>query len=66
MGFDDVYISSMIRVPLTTIHQPKFSMGEIAANMLIKRINGNAVQPSQQVLLKPSLKERESCKEYAT
>ena len=63
MGYDDVYVSSMIRVPLTTVHQPKFSMGEVAAHMLINRIEGKTMQPAQQFLLKPSLKIRESCKE---
>lgn len=40
IGYDDVFISSVVDPPLTTIHVPKRSMGERGANLLISRMEG--------------------------
>lgn len=60
IGYDDISLAGLIRVPLTTIHQPKFTMGEIAAYMLINIIEGQARNLPQQYLLQPHLIVRES------
>jgi LacI family transcriptional regulator len=62
IGFDDINIAGLVTVPLTTVHQPKFSMGEIASYVLINAIEGQARTRAQQFLLKPHLVIRESCR----
>jgi hypothetical protein len=37
LGFDDLQFSSVITPPLTTIHQPIFEKGKLAAEMLVKK-----------------------------
>lgn len=38
VGFDDIYLASMVEPPLTTIKQPNYEMGYKAAELLIKNI----------------------------
>ena len=38
MGFDDIYISELVEPELTTIRQPNYEMGKIAAKLLIDHI----------------------------
>ena len=38
LGFDNAYISSLIEPPLSTVSQPLYDMGVIAAKKLIRRI----------------------------
>lgn len=40
VGFDDIYLSRFLKPPLTTVRQPVYRMGEIAAQILLDRING--------------------------
>ncbi len=61
IGYDDINISALIRVPLTTIHQPKFRMGEIAASQLVDKIERAERGISRQFLIQPKLVERDSC-----
>ena len=65
IGYDDVYIAGMLRVPLTTVHQAKYRMGQIAATGLLHILDGRQKQGGQQFLIKPRLIIRESCKEPA-
>lgn len=65
IGYDDIYIAGFIRVPLTTVHQSKFRMGEIAASGLIEMINRREESSGHHFLIRPRLIVRESCKEYA-
>jgi len=65
IGYDDVYIAGMLRVPLTTIHQAKYRMGQIAATGLLRILDGTQKSGGQQFLIKPRLIIRESCKEPA-
>ena len=44
-GFDDLYISEHVEVPLTTVHQPFEKIGSAAARLLLDRIEGD--QPEQ-------------------
>jgi LacI family transcriptional regulator len=61
IGYDDINISALIRVPLTTIHQPKFRMGEIAASQLVDKIERGERGVARQFLIQPRLVERDSC-----
>ncbi|MBN1623412.1 MAG: LacI family DNA-binding transcriptional regulator [Clostridia bacterium] len=43
-GFDNIDLSSMISPSLTTIDQPGFETGKLAANMIIDLIEGNEIK----------------------
>ena len=62
IGYDDINIAGLIRVPLTTIHQPNFRMGEIGASQLIDKIERAERGVARQFLIQPKLVERESCR----
>ncbi len=44
VGYDDVDIARYVTPPLTTIHQPKLRLGEIAMQMLLDILEGRPVQ----------------------
>ncbi len=50
MGFDDIYIASMVDPELTTIKQPNYSMGYEAVNMMIDSIQGNKIGKRNLIL----------------
>lgn len=39
VGYDDIYLSEMLEIPLTTVHQPVVNMGKASARHLIELIN---------------------------
>jgi DNA-binding LacI/PurR family transcriptional regulator len=55
VGFDDMPWASALNPPLTTVAQPATAMGEIAAQLVIDRIEGNAEAPPRHVVLEPRL-----------
>lgn len=59
VGFDDIQLASYTCPPLTTMAQPKQEMGEMVANMLIKRMQ-NKDLPIQQQVFQPELRIRKS------
>jgi len=59
-GFDDLFISSLIKPTLTTIRQPTYEIGSIAVNLIIERINGTATSLPRKVILPGELIVRES------
>ena len=50
VGFDDVRLASFVNPPLTTIVQPKYTMGVIATTMLLERLRDPEVLPRRRVL----------------
>ncbi len=60
VGFDDLYISSLVKPALTTIRQPTYELGNIAVSMLIERIQGQATGVARKVILPGELICRES------
>jgi LacI family transcriptional regulator len=42
-GFDDIRSASLADPPLTTVRQPIYRMGQVAVEMLVKRLNGEAL-----------------------
>lgn len=44
IGFDDVELAQYITPPLTTIHQPKLRLGELAMRTLLDLVEGRPVQ----------------------
>lgn len=59
MGYDDIEIAQYMTPPLTTIHQPKKELGQLAVEMLLNRFL-NPSQSPQTIKLKPKLIERQS------
>ena len=59
VGFDDIREAAYHLPSLTTVRQPLRSMGEIAAQTLVERIEGQKKYPSQ-IAVKPELVVRES------
>ncbi len=61
VGFDDIYLASMLNPPLTTIKQPVFEMGYKAVEILAGIINGKHDFKKDNVF-ETELVIRESCK----
>lgn len=59
VGFDDLPTSLYALPPLTTVHQPAYELGQLAAEAMLKLLAG--VKPQQQVPA-PRLITRESCR----
>ncbi|QBI20198.1 LacI family transcriptional regulator [Egibacter rhizosphaerae] len=59
IGYDDVEFASALRVPLTTVRQPKYRLGRAAAELLLEE-TGDPDHTHQQVLFYPELIVRES------
>ncbi|WP_410754971.1 ribose operon transcriptional repressor RbsR [Erwinia psidii] len=59
IGYDDIELARYMTPPLTTIHQPKDALGELAIDTLIHRLAdpGNS---KQLLVLTPELVERDS------
>lgn len=60
IGYDDIIVTSLITPTLTTVRQPVYEMGENAAELLLKRIQGTVEAEKQHILLKPELVIRNS------
>jgi LacI family transcriptional regulator len=59
VGFDDIYLSTYVNPPLTTIRQPRIEMGREAIDCLLMRIKDN-VHYSRSVSLSAELIVRSS------
>lgn len=62
IGFDNVDLSSIVRPPLTTIHQPKYEMGHAAVEVLLKQGKECETSTPEHRLMEVKLVERESCR----
>ena len=60
VGFDDIALASYASPPLTTIQQPKYEMGKLAAQILLDRITAKKRVKAQRHLLPTQLIVRES------
>ncbi len=50
VGFDDVPLASFICPPLTTVAQPVYDMGALAARLLLERIENPTAPPTRHML----------------
>ncbi len=55
VGFDNISFARLISPQLTTVSQPIYSMGEIAADLLIKNIKEGSKPVKQSIVLPTSL-----------
>jgi len=60
LGFDNLSIASFIEPRLTTIHQPRFELGEKGAQILVESIETEGEQSVQDIVLEPQIVIRES------
>lgn len=63
IGFDNIEFSSIMHPPLTTIHQPKYEMGQAAVEILLRLARDKDKQIPEHRLLGVELIERQSCRE---
>ena len=61
-GYDDIDDASLLSVPLTTVHQCKYVLGQKAATQLLSELENPHTMPIKIELL-PKLVVRESCGE---
>jgi len=64
VGFDDDFFSAHISPSLTTVRQPFYDMGAIAASNLILLLEGTPLE-NPNVILKAELRQRESTTNHA-
>lgn len=63
IGCDNIEFSSKFIVPLTTVHLPKYELGKLGAEMLLRAINSESRQlEAEFIQLKPHLVVRKSCR----
>jgi LacI family transcriptional regulator len=65
VGFDDQEMASFTNPALTTVAQPAYQMGARAAALLFERLHGEEV-PRQQIVMKATLRVRDSAAEPAS
>lgn len=49
MGFDNIYMGSVIEPSLTTVNQPKYDMGREAMRLLLSMINGEEAGTTKRI-----------------
>jgi LacI family transcriptional regulator len=55
VGYDDIEISEYLYPPLTTVKQPSYQIGEMAARILLDKFESNGNNDLKQIVLKPEL-----------
>jgi LacI family transcriptional regulator len=55
VGYDDIEVSEYLYPPLTTIRQPTFQIGQIAAKILIDRFENGHKNDFKHIIMKPEL-----------
>ncbi|MFH4593050.1 substrate-binding domain-containing protein [Vibrio alginolyticus] len=61
IGYDDIHIAKFMSPSLTTIHQPKYRLGQAAVETLVRKLDKKSTE-AQVVQLEPTLVERKSVK----
>lgn len=60
VGYDDILISEMLSIPLTTVHQSSSEMAERSTSLLIERMKSEEDAPFENVVFQPHLVVRSS------
>jgi LacI family transcriptional regulator len=59
VGYDDIFFSEILEVPLTTVHQPITEMGVASVQLLLSLTKGEKIA-KRNISLKPTLIIRKS------
>jgi LacI family transcriptional regulator len=62
VGFDNVELSGILHPPLTTVHQPKYEIGQAAVEILLRLSKDTNGRTPEHRLLGVQLIERQSCR----
>lgn len=60
VGFDGIALSEFVAPPLTTVAQPTYQLGRLAASLLVRRRSGEISGVGKPHLLEPHLVVRSS------
>ncbi|CAM3796492.1 MULTISPECIES: LacI family DNA-binding transcriptional regulator [Paenibacillus] len=60
VGFDDIFLAEHMNPPLTTIRQPKYEIGSLAAHLIVQLLEG--LELEHEYVLSTELVVRRSCK----
>ena len=60
MGYDDIEIAEYFSAPLTTARQKTIEIGESAADLLIRKLEGKLKDEIQHLVLEPELVVRQT------
>jgi LacI family transcriptional regulator len=66
IGFDNIEFSGIVHPPLTTIHQPKYEMGQAAVEILLRMAREKDKRIAEHRLLGVEMIERHSCQAPAS
>ena len=66
LGFDNIEFSGIVYPPLTTIHQPKYEMGQAAVEILLRMAKERDKRIAEHRLLGVEMIERHSCQAPAS
>jgi LacI family transcriptional regulator len=64
VGYDDVEFASVLSTPLTSIRQPKYELGRVAAELLLDEANNPTSHQHKHIMYQPELIVRESSGSY--
>jgi LacI family transcriptional regulator/LacI family repressor for deo operon, udp, cdd, tsx, nupC, and nupG len=60
VGYDDIPLLEYLSVPLTSVRVPTHEMGRLAAELLLRHVDGGASMPTQKIYLDAELVVRRS------
>jgi LacI family transcriptional regulator len=62
IGFSNTDLADALNPPLSTIHQPAFEIGRVAAKQLLKLVNGKNLEEFETIILDTQIQVRNSTK----
>jgi LacI family transcriptional regulator len=60
VGFDDIYLSKYVKPALTTFRNYTYKMGEVAADIMLRKIESNEDKPPRSIIVKGEVILRDS------
>jgi DNA-binding LacI/PurR family transcriptional regulator len=63
IGFDNLELAGIVHPPLTTVHQPKYEIGQAAVEILLRLAGGGPHKSPEHRVFGVDLIERQSCME---
>ena len=60
VGFDDIFLASLVDPPLTTVAQAAYQLGDLAVDQLLRRVEGLDPAKTREICLPTKLVIRKS------